>query len=218
MLRFAPEAARHPSWLLSFLRGGGPPDLTVPNLTPPGGEAPTFFGAYGEWMGTPLPTWEDVAWLREQWGDAPFMLKGVMRVDDAKRAVDAGVTAISVSNHGGNNLDGTPAPIRALPAIAEAVGKDIEVLLDGGIRRGTDVLKALALGADAVLVGRPCLYGMAVAGERGVEHVLTILREEIARGLTLLGVRDIQDLDRSHVRPATSDDQNTVSIEAITTQ
>lgn len=108
--------------------------------------------------------------------------------------------------------------VAALPAVADAVAGRAEVLLDGGIRRGTDVLKALALGADAVLVGRPCLYGMAVAGERGVEHVLTILREEIARGLTLLGVRDIQDLDRSHVRPATSDDQNTVSTEAITTQ
>ena len=217
MFQFAPEGITRPKWLWEFAKTGKVPDLTTPNLAAPGQQPPTFFGAYGQWMGTPLPTWEDVAWLREQWG-GPFMLKGVMRVDDAKRALDAGCSAITVSNHGGNNLDGTPAPIRALPAIAEAVGDQLEVVLDGGIRRGTDVLKALALGADAVLVGRPCLYGMAVAGERGVEHVLTILREEIARGLTLLGVRDIQDLDRSHVRPATSDDQNTVSIEAITTQ
>ena len=96
-------------------------------------------------MQTPPPSWEDVAWLREQWG-GPFMLKGVTRVDDARRAVDAGVTAISVSNHGGNNLDGTPATIRALPAIADAVGDQVEVLLDGGVRRGSDVVKALALG------------------------------------------------------------------------
>jgi pre-mycofactocin synthase len=96
-------------------------------------------------MGTPLPTWSDVAWLREQW-DGPFTVKGIMHADDARRAVDAGVTAISVSNHGGNNLDGTPASIRALPAIAEAVGDQVEILLDGGIRRGGDVVKALALG------------------------------------------------------------------------
>ena len=105
-----------PRWLLDFARTGKIPDLTVPNMVAnPGDPAPTFFGAYGKWMQTPMPTWDDVAWLREQWG-GPFMLKGVMRVDDAKRAVDAGVTAISVSNHGGNNLDGTPASIRALPA------------------------------------------------------------------------------------------------------
>ena len=97
-----------------YLRSGGPPDLTVPNMAPPGGEAPTFFGAYGEWMGTPPPSWDDIAWLREQWG-GPFLVKGVMHPDDARRAVDAGADAISVSNHGGNNLDGTPASIRALP-------------------------------------------------------------------------------------------------------
>src|SRR5213076_2010867 len=107
----------------------------------------------------------------ELWG-GPCMLKGVMRVDDAKRAVDAGVTAISVSNHGGNNLDGTPAAIRALPAIVEAVGTELEVLLDGGIRRGSDVVKALALGARAVMAGRACLWGLAAADQRGVENVL----------------------------------------------
>ncbi len=175
MVKFAPEGITRPKWLLEWAKTGGVPDLTTPNLTPPEGQAPTFFGAYGEWMTTPLPTWEDVAWLREQWGDAPFMLKGVMRVDDAKRAVDAGVTAISVSNHGGNNLDGTPAPIRALPAIAEAVGKDVEVLLDGGIRRGSDVVKAIALGARAVLIGRAYLWGLAANGQAGVENVLDIL-------------------------------------------
>src|SRR5690606_18304108 len=138
MLRFAPEVLVRPRWLLDYVRSGALPQLTVPNMAPPGGEAPTFFGAYGQWMQTPPPSWDDSAWLRRQW-DGPFMLKGVVRVDDARRAVDAGVTAISVSNHGGNNLDGTPATIRALPAVVEAVGDQVEVLLDGGVRRGSDV-------------------------------------------------------------------------------
>ncbi|UYP18044.1 mycofactocin biosynthesis FMN-dependent deaminase MftD [Rhodococcus sp. Z13] len=193
MVKFAPEGITRPKWLLEWARTGKVPDLTTPNLTPPGGQAPTFFGAYGEWMTTPLPTWEDVAWLREQWG-GPFMLKGVMRVDDAKRAVDAGVTAISVSNHGGNNLDGTPAPIRALPAIAEAVGKDVEVLLDGGIRRGSDVVKALALGAKAVLIGRAYLWGLAANGQAGVENVLDILAGGIGSALLGLGKNSIHEL------------------------
>src|SRR5258708_37032512 len=110
-------------------------------------------------MQSALPTWDDVRWLREQWG-GPFMLKGVIRVDDARRAVDAGVTAISVSNHGGNNLDGTPATIRALPAIAEAVGGQGEALLAGGVRRGGDVVKAVALGPRALMIGRPSLRGL----------------------------------------------------------
>ena len=172
--------------VLDWTRAGGPPDLTVPNMSAPGAPAPTFFGAYGEWMMTPPPSWEDLRWLREQW-DGPFMLKGVMRVDDARRAVDAGFSAISVSNHGGNNLDGTPASIRALPAIAEAVGDQIEVLLDGGIRRGGDVVKALALGAKAVMIGRAYLWGLAAAGQAGVENVLDIMRAGIESALLGLG-------------------------------
>ena len=198
MVRFAPEGLMRPRWLLDFAKTGKVPDLKAPNLTPPGGVAPTFFTAYYEWMQTPLPTWEDVAWLREQWG-GPFMLKGVMRVDDAKRAVDAGVTAISVSNHGGNNLDGTPAPIRALPSIAEAVGEQVEVLLDGGIRRGSDVVKALALGARAVLIGRAYLWGLAANGQAGVENVLDILRGGIDSAVLGLGHSSIHDLTRDEV-------------------
>jgi pre-mycofactocin synthase len=198
MARFAPEVALKPQWLMDFVRSGRLPDLTVPNLGAIGDEAPTFFGAYGRWMQTPLPTWDDVAWLRQQW-DGPFMLKGVVRVDDAKRAVDAGVTAISVSNHGGNNLDGTPATIRALPAIAEAVGDQIEVLLDGGIRRGSDVVKALALGADAVMIGRAYLWGLAAAGQAGVENVLDILRSGIDSALLGLGHASVHDLTPADV-------------------
>jgi pre-mycofactocin synthase len=144
-------------------------------------------------MGTPPPTWEDIAWLRELWG-GPFMLKGVMRVDDAKRAVDAGVSAISVSNHGGNNLDGTPASIRVLPPIADAVGDQVEVLLDGGIRRGSDVVKALALGARAVMIGRAYLWGLAANGQAGVENVLDVLRGGIDSALLGLGRASIHDL------------------------
>ena len=192
MLRFAPEGLRRPRWLADFAKAGKVPDLTAPNLAD-GGEAPTFFGAYGEWMQTPLPTWEDIGWLREQWG-GPFMLKGVMRVDDAKRAVDAGVSAISVSNHGGNNLDGTPAPIRALPAIADAVGDQIEIVLDGGIRRGSDVVKAVALGARAVMIGRAYLWGLAAGGQSGVENVLDILRGGIDSALLGLGLSSIDEL------------------------
>ena len=194
MVQFAPEALIRPQWSLHFAKTGYIPDLTVPNMTAKRGEeAPTFFAAYGEWMHSPNPTWEDVRWLREQW-DGPFMLKGVMRVDDAKRAVDAGVTAISVSNHGGNNLDGTPASIRALPAIAEAVGDQIEVVLDGGIRRGSDVVKAVALGAKAAMIGRAYLWGLAANGQAGVENVLDILRAGIDSGLMGLGQTSVQDL------------------------
>jgi pre-mycofactocin synthase len=196
-LQHAPEVLRRPRWLASFAKTRRLPDLTVPNMASPDGPAPTFFGAYGEWMQTPPPTWADVAWLGEQWA-APFLLKGVSRVDDARRAVDAGVSAISVSNHGGNNVDGTPATIRALPAVAEAVGSQVEVLLDGGVRRGSDVVKALALGARAVMIGRAYLWGLAAGGQAGVENVLDIFRNGVDS--TLLG------LGRSSVHELTPDD------------
>ena len=193
MLRFAPEALSNPSWFFSFARTGKPPDLTTPNMVEKGAKAPTFFGAYGEWMQTPPPSWDDVAWLREQWG-GPFMLKGVTRVDDAKRAVDAGVSALSVSNHGGNNLDGTPATIRALPSVAAAVGDQVEVLLDGGVRRGSDAVKAIALGAKAVMIGRAYLWGLAANGQAGVENVLDIMRGGMESALLGLGHASIHEL------------------------
>jgi len=122
------------------------------------------------------------------------MLKGITRVDDAKRAVDAGMSAISVSNHGGNNLDSTPATIRVLPAVADAVGKQVEVVLDGGIRRGSDVVKAIALGARAVMIGRAYLWGLAANGQAGVENVLDILRGGIDSALLGLGKSSVADL------------------------
>jgi len=197
-VRHAPETLRKPGWLYSYLRTRKLPDLTVPNMAPPDGPAPTFFGAYGQWMQTPPPGWDDVAWLREQWG-GPFLLKGVCRIDDAKRAVDAGVTAISVSNHGGNNLDGTPAAIRALPAIADAVGGQVEVLLDGGVRRGGDAVKAVALGARAVMIGRAYLWGLAANGQAGVENVLDIMRNGVDSALLGLGRAAVGELSREDV-------------------
>ena len=192
-LRFAPNALARPGWLWSFVRSGRIPDLTAPNLAVGGAKPPTFFGAYGEWMMTPPPSWDDVAWLRQQW-DGPFMLKGVSRLDDARRAVDAGVSAISVSNHGGNNLDSTPAAIRMLPGIARAVGDQIEVLLDGGVRRGGDVAKALALGARAVMIGRAYLWGLAANGQAGVENVIDILRGGLDSAVLGLGRASVDDL------------------------
>ncbi|KAA0079169.1 mycofactocin system-associated heme/flavin dehydrogenase [Mycolicibacterium sp. P9-64] len=193
MVKMSPEVLTKPRWLWSFGKHLRPPDLRVPNQGRRGEPGPTFFEAYGQWMGTPPPTWEDIAWLREQWG-GPFLLKGMVRVDDAKRAVDAGVSAITVSNHGGNNLDGTPAAIRCLPAIAEAVGDQVEVLLDGGVRRGSDVIKALALGARAVMIGRAYLWGLAANGQAGVENVLDILSGGIDSALRGLGKASIHDL------------------------
>ncbi len=197
-LRFAPQALARPRWLAHVARTRWIPDLTVPNMQISGQPAPTFFGVYGEWMQTPPPTWDDVAWLRKQW-EGRFMVKGIMRVDEARRAVDAGATAISVSNHGGNNLDGTPATIRTLPAIADAVGDDIEILLDGGIRRGSDVVKALALGARAVMIGRAYLWGLAANGQAGVENVLDVLRSGIDSALMGLGRSSVHELDRGDV-------------------
>ncbi len=198
MLRMSPEVATKPRWLWGFGKGLRPPNLRVPNLGRRGEAGPTFFQAYGEWMGTPPPTWEDIAWLREQWG-GPFLLKGMVRVDDAKRAIDAGVSAITVSNHGGNNLDGTPASIRCLPAIADAVGDQVEVLLDGGIRRGSDVVKAVALGARAVMIGRAYLWGLAANGQAGVENVLDILRSGVDSALMGLGKSSIHELTREDI-------------------
>jgi pre-mycofactocin synthase len=198
MLRLAPQALSRPRWLLSFARTGRLPALTVPNMVASGQPAPAFFASYGQWMQSPLPTWDDVTWMREQW-KGPLMLKGISRIDDAKRAVDAGVTAISVSNHGGNNLDGTPATIRCLPGIAEAVGGQAEVLLDGGIRRGSDVVKAMALGARAVMIGRAYLWGLAAAGQAGVENVLDLLRGGVDSALLGLGCSSVAELAASHL-------------------
>jgi len=198
ILQFAPEALRRPGWFYGFLKSGKIPDLKTPNIALPGEETPTFFGAYGRWMQTTPPTWSDLAWLVEQW-DGPVMLKGISRPDDARRAVDAGFHTISVSNHGGNNLDTTPAAIRWLPLVADAVSGQIEIVLDGGIRRGSDVIKSLALGARAVMIGRAYLWGLAANGQAGVENVLDILRMGADSTLYGIGHRSIHDLSPDDV-------------------
>ncbi|NIE66899.1 pre-mycofactocin synthase MftD [Burkholderia sp. Ax-1719] len=202
-IRFAPKVLTKPGWLWRFMQSGGFPDLTVPNLASSvGGDAPTFFGAYYEWMTTPPPTWDDVAWMCRSWKEIsgkPFVIKGIGRVDDARRAVDAGVDAISVSNHGGNNLDCTPAPIRLLRPIVDAVGEHIEVYLDGGVRRGSDVAKALALGARAVLIGRAYLWGLSANGQAGVENVLDVMRSGLDSTLRGLAIASVADLRPEHL-------------------
>ncbi len=192
MAKHAPEVAMRPQWLADWLKAGELPTLGVPSFAT-GDHVPGFFEAYGTWMGTPPATWDDIAWLRSQW-DGPFMVKGIGRADEARRAVDAGATAISVSNHGGNNLDGAPAPIRVLPEVVAAVGDEIEVVMDGGIRRGSDVVKAVALGAKAVLIGRAYLWGLAVNGQAGVENVLDVLRMGIDSTMMGMGKTSIHEL------------------------
>jgi heme/flavin dehydrogenase (mycofactocin system) len=191
--RYAPRALARPRYLARWARSGALPDLTVPNMAAAGGPAPGFFAAYRAWQQVKPPSWDDIAWLRGQW-DGPFLVKGIIRPDDARRAVDIGATAVSVSNHGGNNLDGTPASIRALPAVVAAVGGQAEVLLDGGIRQGSDVVKALALGARAVMIGRPSLWGLAAGGPAGVANVFGVLRSGIDSTLLALGRGSIHDL------------------------
>lgn len=149
-------------------------------------------------MGASPFTWDDIAWIRSLW-DGPLIVKGLVTADDARRARDAGAQAVVVSNHGGRQLDGAPATIDALPAVVDAVGDDLDVLVDGGIRRGTDIIKALSLGATAVQIGRPWLFGLAVGGQPGVEHVLRLLRRELRNALALMDVTSVRDLDRSHL-------------------
>jgi isopentenyl diphosphate isomerase/L-lactate dehydrogenase-like FMN-dependent dehydrogenase len=146
-------------------------------------------------------SWDDFAWMRKQW-EGPLYIKGVLDADDAARAVDMGANGVVVSNHGGRQLDGAVATLDALPAIAKRVGGQAEVLLDGGVRRGTDVIKALCLGATAVCVGRPYFYGLAVGGPAGAEHVINIFREEMSRAMTLMGVKSLKDLGPDWLLPA----------------
>jgi isopentenyl diphosphate isomerase/L-lactate dehydrogenase-like FMN-dependent dehydrogenase len=143
-------------------------------------------------------TWADLRWIRELW-KGPIVIKGVLTADDALRSIDEGAAAVSVSNHGGRQLDGVPASLRALPEVVKAVAGRIEVLMDGGIRRGTDIAKAIAIGARAVLCGRAYAYGLAAAGEAGVDRAIEILRTDLERTLRLLGCPSVAALDRSYI-------------------
>ncbi len=144
-------------------------------------------------------SWDDAAWMIEEWG-GPFSIKGLQAADDAKRALEVGASSIMISNHGGRQLDSAPAPVDCVAPMRDAVGDQLELIVDGGVRRGTHVLKALALGADACSFGRPYLFGLAAGGQAGVERVLTIMRDEIKRDMALMGCRSIADLQRSGVQ------------------
>ncbi|MEU1956048.1 pre-mycofactocin synthase MftD [Nocardia rhamnosiphila] len=202
MIRFGPKVATKRQWWWEYAKRGRIPELTAPNFALRGATPPSFAEAYSQFMAAPPLQWDDVAWMAETWrqlSGTPFMVKGICRIDDAKRAVQAGADAISVSNHGGNNLDGTPATIRLLHGIANEVGDQITVLMDGGVRRGSDVVKALALGAQAVLIGRAYLWGLGVNGQAGVENVLDILRDGIDSTLLGLGVSAVDELGPEHL-------------------
>jgi len=143
-------------------------------------------------------TWDDVAWLVDQW-DGPFVIKGLQSVADVRRANEVGASAVMVSNHGGRQLDGVPAPVDCIPALRDAIGNDLELIVDGGIRRGTHIIKALALGANACSIGRPYLYGLASGGQAGVERALELLQGELARSMALLGCASVKELDSDHL-------------------
>jgi len=195
-LPFLPEIVSHPGWLISFLRDGGVPELE--NVIVPGTSGGMPMLDVGTALRRSVVTWEDIRWIRESWaGD--IVIKGVLTEDDARRAVDEGAAAIVVSNHGGRQLDCVSSTIRALPEIAAAVNGRIEVLLDGGVRRGSDIVKAICMGARAVLVGRAYAYGLAAAGQAGVARALQILQADLERTLTLLGCASVQELNPSYV-------------------
>ncbi len=192
MAQRAIDIARHPRWVREVAIGGKP--LTFGNLEKavPGASTPDEFRAWVDSQFDPSVTWDDLAWVREHWsGDV--VLKGILDPEDARRAADAGADAIVVSNHGGRQLDAVPSSVAALPGVVEAVGDRIEVLVDGGVRSGLDVLKLLALGARATLVGRPWAWAVAARGEAGVAHVLEVVRDELLVAMGLTGVTDVAD-------------------------
>jgi isopentenyl diphosphate isomerase/L-lactate dehydrogenase-like FMN-dependent dehydrogenase len=192
---FLPQVFKRPSWLLSFLRDGGVPKL--PNVVIPN-QGPMEMGDVGAALAASAVTWQDLRWIRELWR-GPMVVKGVLTGEDAKRALDEGAAAISVSNHGGRQLDGVRPSIRALPEVVAAVNGQVEVWMDGGIRRGADIVKALCLGARAVLCGRAYAYALSAAGEAGVTRALEILRADVERTVRLLGCASVAELDRSYV-------------------
>jgi L-lactate dehydrogenase (cytochrome) len=194
-LPYLPDILAHPGWLAAYLLDGGLPSLA--NVVIPGkGPMPLLDVAAA--LAASTVTWDDLQWIRRLW-PGPIVIKGVLTAEDARRAVDEGAAAISVSNHGGRQLDCVPSSLRALPEVVKAVGTQTEVLMDGGIRRGTDIVKALCLGARAVLCGRAYAYGLAAAGEAGVNRAIEILRADLDRTLRLLGCPSVADLDRSYV-------------------
>ena len=194
-LRFLPQVVGKPEWLLDFVRDGM--TIGVPMIRRADGTSMTFAEASAG-LAVEIPVWEDLAWIQEQW-KGPIMVKGLLTAEDARRAVDCGAGAIVVSNHGGHLLPATAPSLRVLPEVVDAVGDQVEVLLDSGIRRGADVVKAISLGARAVLIGRGYLWAHAAAGEAGVRRILEVFRDGIDSTLALIGCPSVSALDASYV-------------------
>lgn len=192
---FLPQFLARPRWLARFLLDGGLP--TMPNIVTPDRGVLQVSQAHTA-LKRGVFTWKDLSWIRELWR-GPIVIKGVLTADDARRSLDHGAAAMVVSNHGGRQLDGAPASLRALPEVVAAVKDQAEIMMDSGIRRGSDVVKALCMGARAVLCGRAYAYGLATSGEAGVARALEILREDIERSLKLLGCESVAALDRAYV-------------------
>lgn len=186
-VRYGPELVTRPGWLYRFVRDGMPLDASNAVRADQSAQSMSM-----------TVSWSDISWIRSLWARA-IVVKGVVRSEDAIRAVEAGADAIVVSNHGGKGLDGAPATVRALPRIVKAVGGSVQILLDGGVRTGADVVRAVALGASAVLIGRPYIWGLAASGECGVRQVLDVFSFEIDRTLGLLGCRAVTELDETFV-------------------
>ena len=198
-LRSAFNVARRPRWLYRYFTS---PSLVLANVVhrvADGSRNVSTLASYIHKQFDRTVTWDDAAWMAREW-DGPFLVKGILTAEDARRAVDAGATAVAVSNHGGRQLDATPAPIDILPEVVDAVGDRAEVILDGGVRRGVHILKALALGAKACMIGRAYLYGLGAGGEPGVRRALDILRTEVERDMALLGVRNVGEISSAHIR------------------
>lgn len=192
---FLPQFLSRPAWLLRFLLDGGVPHL--PNVVVPG-QGPLPMTDVAAALASSTVTWQDLSWIRELWS-GPLIIKGVLTGDDARRSIDEGASAVVVSNHGGRQLDSVQASIQALPEVVAAANGQVEVLMDGGVRRGSDVVKAICLGARAVLVGRAYAYGLAAGGPAGVARAIEMLRTEMERTLKLLGCPSISALDRSYL-------------------
>lgn len=193
----AASFARHPAWVIDLLRSG---PLSMPNFsTRTGSDDIAVHTRYIDQQLDASVTWDDVGAMIEHW-DGPFAIKGVLSVNDARRSAEVGATGVIISNHGGRQLEGAAAAVRMLPDIAEAVGDRLDVILESGVRRGSHVLKALALGAKACSIGRPYLFGLAAGGESGVDKALTMLRAELVRAMQLSGCTDVTDVPRELVR------------------
>ncbi len=209
---YLPDILAHPGWLGSFLLDGGVPKLE--NVVIPG-KGPMELVDVGAALARAVVTWEDLRWIRETWS-GPIVVKGLLTGDDARRAVDVGASAVVVSNHGGRQLDSVFPTLRALPEVVSAVHGQVEVLMDGGIRRGADIVKALCMGARAVLIGRAYAYGLAAGGHAGVVRALEILRSDVERTVRLLGCPSVGALDRSYVDvPSTWSHERKESLHSI---